>query len=157
MGAKGICLDAPDARCQKSRFALYCAVGDSTETMSDEAVSDLNRSRGEGGAICTTHWSVVLQAGGEFSPQAQAALNSLCETYWYPLYVFVRRQGHAPADAAAKLGMSDGAFRWSERTGTPRAGTAAASGNLSAKRPGSREETKLRFLVTGGRAFCRYG
>jgi RNA polymerase sigma-70 factor (ECF subfamily) len=43
----------------------------------------------------TTHWSVVVRAGGE----SAAALEELCRTYWYPLYAFVRRQGHAPSDA----------------------------------------------------------
>lgn len=43
----------------------------------------------------TTHWSVVVRAGGE----SRAALEELCRTYWYPLYAFVRRQGHAPSDA----------------------------------------------------------
>lgn len=47
----------------------------------------------------TTHWSVVLQAGGEFSPEAQGALESLCKAYWYPLYGHVRRLGWGPEDA----------------------------------------------------------
>src|SRR4051812_4906422 len=47
----------------------------------------------------TTHWSRVLQAGQESSPTAEAALEDLCRTYWYPIYVYVRRQGHAPHDA----------------------------------------------------------
>ena len=47
----------------------------------------------------TTHWSVVLQAGQADSPQAAAALEQLCRTYWYPLYVYVRRRGHSPEDA----------------------------------------------------------
>jgi RNA polymerase sigma factor (sigma-70 family) len=47
----------------------------------------------------TTHWSVILAAGGADSPQASAALAKLCRQYWYPLYAFVRRSGHAPADA----------------------------------------------------------
>jgi RNA polymerase sigma-70 factor (ECF subfamily) len=46
----------------------------------------------------TTHWSVVLAARGE-SADAQAALEKLCRVYWYPLYAFVRRQGHTPGDA----------------------------------------------------------
>ena len=46
-----------------------------------------------------THWSVVLMAGQTSSPQAAEALEKLCRTYWYPLYVYVRRQGHAPHDA----------------------------------------------------------
>src|SRR6266478_4311220 len=46
-----------------------------------------------------THWSVVLMAGHDSSPQAAEALERLCRTYWYPLYAYVRRQGHAPHDA----------------------------------------------------------
>src|SRR5487761_1911115 len=49
--------------------------------------------------FATTHWSVVLQAGRDASPQATAALEQLCRTYWYPLYAFVRREGHSPANA----------------------------------------------------------
>lgn len=47
-----------------------------------------------------THWSLVLHAqrGGD-SARAGDALASLCQTYWYPLYAFVRRQGHSPHDA----------------------------------------------------------
>jgi RNA polymerase sigma-70 factor (ECF subfamily) len=47
----------------------------------------------------TTHWSVVLAAGGQSSTAAREALESLCRTYWYPLYAFVRRQGYGPDDA----------------------------------------------------------
>jgi RNA polymerase sigma factor (sigma-70 family) len=47
----------------------------------------------------TTHWTVVLNAGRTDLPQAAEALEKLCRTYWYPLYLFVRRQGYAPADA----------------------------------------------------------
>ncbi len=42
----------------------------------------------------TTHWSVVLNARDQDSPQAAAALEKLCRTYWYPLYAYVRRQGN---------------------------------------------------------------
>lgn len=41
-----------------------------------------------------THWSVVLAAGRNHSPQAQLALEILCHAYWYPLYSHVRRRGH---------------------------------------------------------------
>ncbi len=47
----------------------------------------------------TTHWSVVLSARQPDSPQATEALETLCRTYWYPLYAFVRRQGCSPQDA----------------------------------------------------------
>jgi len=54
---------------------------------------------GCGGLFTTTHWSVVLRAGQEKSPRAAAALEQLCRTYWYPLYVYARRHGHGPEDA----------------------------------------------------------
>jgi RNA polymerase sigma-70 factor (ECF subfamily) len=41
----------------------------------------------------------VLAAGHSSAPSAQAALEKLCRAYWYPLYVFVRRQGNSPEDA----------------------------------------------------------
>jgi RNA polymerase sigma factor (sigma-70 family) len=55
---------------------------------------------GEGRPVfVTTHWSVVLSARSKDSPQSAAALETLCRTYWYPLYAYVRRQGHSPPDA----------------------------------------------------------
>jgi RNA polymerase sigma-70 factor (ECF subfamily) len=50
-------------------------------------------------AFATTHWSVVLTAAGSDTPRAQEALEQLCRIYWYPIYHFVRRQGHAMHDA----------------------------------------------------------
>lgn len=47
----------------------------------------------------TTHWSVVLSAREQPSEQSEAALETLCRTYWHPLYAFARRRGHSPADA----------------------------------------------------------
>jgi RNA polymerase sigma-70 factor (ECF subfamily) len=47
----------------------------------------------------TTHWSVVVSARQKDSPESAAALETLCRTYWYPLYAYVRRQGHSPPDA----------------------------------------------------------
>lgn len=42
---------------------------------------------------------MVLSAGREESTKSRAALEKLCRTYWYPLYAFVRRRGHSPADS----------------------------------------------------------
>lgn len=42
---------------------------------------------------------MVLAAGRGGSPQADVALEQLCRTYWYPLYAYVRRQGHSREDA----------------------------------------------------------
>jgi len=41
----------------------------------------------------------VLSAGDNSVPTAQAALEKLCRTYWFPLYAFARRQGNGPEDA----------------------------------------------------------
>jgi RNA polymerase sigma factor (sigma-70 family) len=51
------------------------------------------------GAFLTTHWSAVLSAQRSDSTRAQSALASLCQTYWYPLYAYVRRRGYPPPDA----------------------------------------------------------
>jgi RNA polymerase sigma factor (sigma-70 family) len=50
-------------------------------------------------AFATTHWSVVLSARDRSSPKSDEALETLCRTYWFPLYAFVRRLGHNPEDA----------------------------------------------------------
>jgi DNA-directed RNA polymerase specialized sigma24 family protein len=47
----------------------------------------------------TTHWSVVLAAGNQRRPDADAALDALCRTYWYPLYAHARRSGRPPEEA----------------------------------------------------------
>lgn len=54
----------------------------------------------EGGAsFTTTHWSVVAQSALTGVPEAADAIARLCETYWPPIYSFVRRRGYAPPDA----------------------------------------------------------
>ncbi len=53
-------------------------------------------------AFETTCWSLVLAAVGRATPRAEEALATLCAAYWYPLYAFIRRQGHT-ADGAADL------------------------------------------------------
>ncbi len=47
----------------------------------------------------TTHWSVLREAGQEDAARRTAALEKLCETYWQPVYAFVRQSGHAVHDA----------------------------------------------------------
>ncbi|MCF7674494.1 MAG: sigma-70 family RNA polymerase sigma factor [Akkermansiaceae bacterium] len=44
----------------------------------------------------TTHWSVVADACDPEGPEAVAALEELCGSYWMPLYLAVRRFGHSP-------------------------------------------------------------
>lgn len=48
----------------------------------------------------TTRWTVVHEACRTGDPAgARAALESLCQTYWFPLYAYVRRRGYGPHDA----------------------------------------------------------
>jgi RNA polymerase sigma-70 factor (ECF subfamily) len=54
---------------------------------------------GQNARFTTTHWSVVLAAGGPDSGVAREALERLCQTYWYPLYAYARRRGNSPEDA----------------------------------------------------------
>ena len=50
-------------------------------------------------AFVTTHWSLVVSSGRNDTTQARNALEKLCRAYWFPIYAFVRRQGHNPHDA----------------------------------------------------------
>jgi RNA polymerase sigma factor (sigma-70 family) len=60
-----------------------------------------SKSTGPGaGVFATTHWSVVVRAWDSRSPEGAAAMERLCRTYWYPLYVFVRRKGNTHEDAS---------------------------------------------------------
>jgi RNA polymerase sigma-70 factor (ECF subfamily) len=52
--------------------------------------------------FATTRWSLIVSAREQGSPAAREALAHLCEAYWYPLYAFIRRRGHA-ADEAQDL------------------------------------------------------
>jgi RNA polymerase sigma factor (sigma-70 family) len=47
----------------------------------------------------TTHWTVVLAARNKALPESEKALETLCHSYWSPLYAYVRRLGHSTADA----------------------------------------------------------
>jgi RNA polymerase sigma-70 factor (ECF subfamily) len=69
--------------------------------MAQEPIAPTNPASPGGGPgyFATTRWSVVLAAGEEPSPQAEAAVAQLCRTYWYPLYAFVRQEGLDPHDA----------------------------------------------------------
>ncbi len=43
--------------------------------------------------FATTHWSVVLAAGSPESSRYREALETLCQTYWFPLYAYLRQRG----------------------------------------------------------------
>jgi RNA polymerase sigma factor (sigma-70 family) len=50
-------------------------------------------------AFFTTRWTIVAAAGQTSGADAHAAMEELCQTYWYPLYAHVRRRGHSKEDA----------------------------------------------------------
>src|SRR6185369_739087 len=47
----------------------------------------------------TTHWSLVVAAAGQEGEKPRAALEELCQAYWYPIYAFIRRRGSSAEDA----------------------------------------------------------
>jgi DNA-directed RNA polymerase specialized sigma24 family protein len=65
-----------------------------TATINDPAKADARRP-----VFVTTHWSVVLSARDNASPQSAQALENLCGAYWYPLYAYARWLGNNPHDA----------------------------------------------------------
>jgi RNA polymerase sigma factor (sigma-70 family) len=56
---------------------------------------------GESDPFAPTQWSVILAAGQSHAnpDEARTALAQLCQTYWAPLYTFVRSRGSSPHDA----------------------------------------------------------
>ena len=71
--------------------------------MSDLGSGNATSAKGGAGEVfATTRWTVVLAAGRRSGLQADAALGELCRTYWFPLYSYVRRQGHSREDAVNK-------------------------------------------------------
>jgi RNA polymerase sigma factor (sigma-70 family) len=64
--------------------------------MSSEDAKALSQ---KGGGLPSTHWSVVLSAAESSSPISEMAKQKLCQTYWYPVYAFIRRQGSSHHDA----------------------------------------------------------
>lgn len=51
-----------------------------------------------GETFASTQWSMVLETRRD-SANRRAALEQLCRSYWLPIYGYLRRRGHAPADA----------------------------------------------------------
>ena len=57
-------------------------------------------SWGERAGFAVTRWTVVLAAAGERSgTQRRRALEELAQAYWFPLYAYIRRQGHKAPEA----------------------------------------------------------
>ena len=50
-------------------------------------------------AFATTRWTLILNAADAASPLHDDSLAALCETYWRPVYGFIRRSGRQPDEA----------------------------------------------------------
>lgn len=51
-----------------------------------------------GAPFAPTQWSIILQTRRD-SANRRSALEQLCSSYWLPIYGYLRRRGHSPADA----------------------------------------------------------
>jgi RNA polymerase sigma factor (sigma-70 family) len=51
------------------------------------------------GHFPTTRWSLIVSSRQRPTVGSREALASLCNTYWYPLYAYVRRQGESVENA----------------------------------------------------------
>jgi len=71
----------------------------STSADTERKFPGWDSSAGPAPSFMTTHWSVVLRAVQSDTTRAQTALARLCETYWYPLYAYIRRRGYSREDA----------------------------------------------------------
>ena len=74
-----------------------CSASSNRACMADDHVPPHRAGR-----FVTTRWSLVLAAGRTSNIRSADALASLCETYWHPVYAFIRRQGY-DADEGADL------------------------------------------------------
>ena len=59
-----------------------------------------NHESSDAAGFAATRWTLVLSAArGSQTPRAATAMAELCRIYWYPLYAFIRRRGHAAPEA----------------------------------------------------------
>jgi RNA polymerase sigma factor (sigma-70 family) len=55
--------------------------------------------RASNSAFPTTHWTLVQLVQTGPAEDAARAMESICQRYWYPIYVFLRRKGYSQHDA----------------------------------------------------------
>lgn len=67
--------------------------------MADHSEGQDSQPAGQPSAFPDTRWSVVVQAKGDQSGIRARALADLCQSYWHPLYCYVRSRGQSPHDA----------------------------------------------------------
>ncbi len=95
----------PEVSRQVNRFRRPVRIATVERSVYNDGMSSPKEKRTPAENIrrfATTHWSMVLAAGRDDTPDAKRALATLCETYWYPLYAYARRRGY-PAEEAQDL------------------------------------------------------
>jgi len=65
----------------------------------DQETTGSDPNQHPAGRFPTTHWSCIIKAGDPSAPGTRDAVAALCQSYWYPLYTFIRRRGHDPDEA----------------------------------------------------------
>ena len=63
------------------------------------SASPSSRDVGHAQRFATTRWSIVLAAGQDVSQESRGAMQSLCQSYWFPVYAYVRRHASIAEDA----------------------------------------------------------
>jgi len=92
------------SRAAKKRRFLAACFSSAVLIQTADVKTPAGSRHGRSDLFPPTHWSLVLAAGrSQADPQvaevAQAALAELCQTYWTPLYSFVRTRGYTVHDA----------------------------------------------------------
>ena len=64
--------------------------------MKTHVPTDGTETNDRNGLFASTRWTVVLEAGDSAAASTQSlnALSELCQIYWRPLYLFLRREGY---------------------------------------------------------------
>jgi RNA polymerase sigma factor (sigma-70 family) len=74
------------------------------------------------GQFPSTEWTLVLAAGSD-ATRAAPAMETLCRSYWQPLYAYARRRGYAPeASEDAVQGFLESILARSSLSSVERAG-----------------------------------
>lgn len=112
---------APQSPFQSELDSWYCCVvWRGTEDLTPGILvgadrKDVEDPQNADGNFSTTEWSLVLAAGDSQAPGSREALESLCRTYWYPVYAHVRQLGEQ-ADRARDLTQGFFAYLLEGRT-----------------------------------------
>lgn len=127
----------------RKRLGIHEArVHDEPRPMSP-SLTQHNRDPDAGGAAQfePTAWTLIVKAQDRHSPSCTQAMDRLCRSYWYPVYVFIRRQGFGSADAQdltqellAGLMSAEGLARVDRQKGRFRSYMLGAAKHLISKR-----------------------